>query len=121
MEKDIVRGYVRYLKLQRNLSGNTLDAYQRDLRKLLDYLEAEGKDPREVTLEDLEHFSQEQLKEKKHNWELIPEDRTVLCADYRMSGVGSASCGPDLDDFYRLSEKEFAFGLWFSARKLNNL
>ena len=67
------------------------------------------------------HFSQEQLKEKKHNWELIPEDRTVLCADYRMSGVGSASCGPDLDDFYRLSEKEFTFGLWFSARKLNNL
>ena len=57
MEKDIVRGYVRYLKLQRNMSGNTLDAYQRDLRKLLDYLEREGKDIREVTLEDLEHFS----------------------------------------------------------------
>ena len=57
MEKDIVRGSVRYLKLQRNMSGNTLDAYQRDLRKLLDYLEREGKDIREVTLEDLEHFS----------------------------------------------------------------
>lgn len=57
MEKDIVKGYVRYLKLQRNMSGNTLDAYQRDLRKLLDYLEREQKDVREVTLEDLEHFS----------------------------------------------------------------
>ena len=56
-EKDIVRGYVRYLKLQRNLSGNTLDAYQRDLRKLLDYLEREEKDVRNVTLSDLEHFS----------------------------------------------------------------
>ena len=56
-EKDIVRGYVRYLKLQRNLSGNTLDAYQRDLRKLLDYLEREEKDVRDVTLSDLEHFS----------------------------------------------------------------
>ena len=67
------------------------------------------------------HYSQEQLKEKKHSWELIPEDRTVLCADYRMSGIGSASCGPDLDEFYRLSEKEFTFGLWFTARKLNNL
>ena len=53
----MVRRYVRYLKLQRNMSGNTLDAYQRDLRKLLDYLEAEGKDPREVRLEDLEAFS----------------------------------------------------------------
>lgn len=57
MEKDIVKGYVRYLKLQRNMSGNTLDAYQRDLRKLLDYLEREQKGVREVTLEDLEHFS----------------------------------------------------------------
>ncbi len=56
-EKDIVRGYVRYLKLQRYMSGNTLDAYQRDLRKLLDYLEREEKDVREVTLSDLEQFS----------------------------------------------------------------
>ena len=53
----MVRRYVRYLKLQRNMSGNTLDAYQRDLQKLLDYLRHEEKDVREVTLEDLEHFS----------------------------------------------------------------
>jgi integrase/recombinase XerD len=57
MEKDIVKGYVRYLKLQRGMSGNTLDAYQHDLRKLLDYLKGEDRDVREVTLEDLEHFS----------------------------------------------------------------
>jgi integrase/recombinase XerD len=56
-QKDIVKAYVRYLKLQRNMSGNTLDAYQRDLRKLLDYLEREEKDVREVTLSDLEQFS----------------------------------------------------------------
>ena len=53
----MTKSYVRYLKLQRNMSGNTLDAYQRDLRKLLDYLEREQKDIREVTLQDLEHFS----------------------------------------------------------------
>ena len=57
MEKDIVKSYVRYLKLQRNMSPNTLDAYQHDLRKLLDYLEHEEKDARDVTLEDLEAFS----------------------------------------------------------------
>ena len=57
LTQDIVKQYVRYLKLQRNMSGNTLDAYQHDLRKLLDYLEHEGKDVREVQLEDLEHFS----------------------------------------------------------------
>ena len=56
-DKEMVRRYVRYLKLQRNMSGNTLDAYQHDLQKLLDYLKGEGKDPREVQLEDLEHFS----------------------------------------------------------------
>ena len=56
-QKGIVKAYVRYLKLQRNMSGNTLDAYQRDLRKLLDYLEREQKDIREITLQDLEHFS----------------------------------------------------------------
>lgn len=56
-QKGIVKAYVRYLKLQRNMSGNTLDAYQRDLRKLLDYLEREKKDIRDVTLHDLEHFS----------------------------------------------------------------
>lgn len=56
-QKDIVRAYVRYLKLQRNMSGNTLDAYQRDLRKLLDYLEREQLSIADVTLADLEHFS----------------------------------------------------------------
>jgi integrase/recombinase XerD len=57
MEKNYVRDYVRYLKLQRNMSANTLDAYQRDLQKLLCYLESAGKDVTEVTLEDLQHFA----------------------------------------------------------------
>ena len=57
MEKDIVKSYVRYLKLQRGMSGNTLDAYQRDLQKLLDYLRREQKEVLSVTLEDLQHFA----------------------------------------------------------------
>ena len=57
MDKDIVKNYVRYLKLQRNMSGNTLDAYQRDLRKLLDYLEGAEKSVLDVELEDLQHFA----------------------------------------------------------------
>ncbi len=56
-EKDVIRAYVRYLKLQRNMSGNTLDAYQRDLQKLLDYLRHEELSLSDVKLEDLEHFS----------------------------------------------------------------
>lgn len=66
------------------------------------------------------HYSQEQLRDKKHCWELEREQQTVLCCDYRMSGIGSASCGPDLNDFYRLSEKEFGFQFWLTFKKMND-
>ena len=56
-QKDIVRAYQRYLKLQRGYSANTLDAYIRDLEKLLVYLESEKKHVLEVELQDLQHFA----------------------------------------------------------------
>ena len=40
-QKDIVKRYVRYLKLERNMSANTLEAYQRDIEKLLAFLNLE--------------------------------------------------------------------------------
>ena len=55
--KDALRQYQRYLKLQKGFTANTLDAYLRDVQKLLVYLKGEQKDPLEVTIEDLEHFS----------------------------------------------------------------
>ena len=54
---NVVRNYQRYLKRQRGFSPNTLEAYQRDLQKLLVYLEQEGKDIYEVELDDLQHFA----------------------------------------------------------------
>ena len=56
-QTNIVRAYQRYLKLQRGYSENTLDAYQRDLEKLLTYLDVEGKHVLDVKLEDLQHFA----------------------------------------------------------------
>lgn len=56
-QKDIVRAYQRYLKLQRGYSANTIDAYIRDLEKLLNYMEKEGKHVLDVQLEDLQHFA----------------------------------------------------------------
>ena len=53
---NVVASYRRYLKLQRNLSPNTLDAYLRDLQKLLVYLQGAGIDVSSVTLDDLRHF-----------------------------------------------------------------
>ena len=55
---NIVKDYVRYLKLERNYSGNTLEAYQHDLRYLLDFLKSKGDmSVVDVKLEDLEEFS----------------------------------------------------------------
>ncbi len=54
---NIVRAYQRYLKLQRGYSPHTLDAYIRDLEKLLSYLKKEEKDVLDVKLEDLQHFA----------------------------------------------------------------
>ena len=54
---DIVGRYRRYLKLEKGYSANTLDAYLRDVDKLLCYLALEQVDVLDVKLEDLEHFA----------------------------------------------------------------
>ncbi|MBW4724359.1 site-specific tyrosine recombinase/integron integrase [Prevotella melaninogenica] len=55
--KDIVSRYRRYLKLEKGYSANTLDAYMRDVDKLLRYLAVDQVDVLDVKLEDLEHFA----------------------------------------------------------------
>jgi len=55
--KDIVSRYRRYLKLEKGYSANTLDAYMRDVDKLLRYLAVEQVKVLDVKLEDLEHFA----------------------------------------------------------------
>lgn len=56
-DENITKGYARYLKLERNMSPNTLEAYMNDVRKLLDYVEENDLQLLTLQLEDLEHFS----------------------------------------------------------------
>lgn len=55
--KSIIASYQRYLKLERDSSPNTVDAYLGDVEKLLSFLEANQVSPLEATLEDLEQFA----------------------------------------------------------------
>lgn len=48
---------MQYLRLERSYTGNTLDAYVRDLQKLLNYYADTGIDFRHVTLEQLDRFA----------------------------------------------------------------
>ena len=48
---------MQYLRLERSYTGNTMDAYVRDLQKLLNYYADTGIDFRHVTLEQLDRFS----------------------------------------------------------------
>ena len=54
------------------------------------------------------------LNDAKHSWQLEKSKATFICVDYFMSGVGSNSCGPELDERYRLKEKSFDFDLVLS-------
>lgn len=47
-------------------------------------------------------YTQEELAEKRHNFELKKCGSNVICVDYKMAGVGSNSCGPALAEKYRL-------------------
>ena len=46
----------------------------------------------------------------EHTDELVKDGLIHLRVDYKVSGIGSNSCGPYLDEKYRLKEKEFDFG-----------
>lgn len=62
-------------------------------------------------------YSQEELTEKKHNFELQPSGMTILCVDYAQSGVGSNSCGPELLKQYRLDSESFEWKMQIGIKK----
>lgn len=63
IDQNILRRYKQYLRLEHAYSANTLDAYCKDLEKLLRYYADEGIDYRNVTLEQLDQFAGSLLEE----------------------------------------------------------
>ena len=55
-KQPIIEQYKQHLLFEKALSTNTLDAYIRDVEKLISYLNTEGIDPLDTKLEHLESF-----------------------------------------------------------------
>jgi beta-galactosidase len=98
--------HVDYLKPQEN--GSHFGCREMELRKEEDRLLKIIGAP-EFSMH-VSPFTQEELTLKAHNFELEESDYLEVCIDYKNSGVGSNSCGPELDKAYALVESEFDFG-----------
>lgn len=57
------------------------------------------------------HYTQEELTAKKHNFELVESQNTILSLDYTQSGIGSNSCGPELMQKYRFNAQRFHWNM----------
>ena len=56
------------------------------------------------------HFSVGDLTAARHTCELEPRAETFLSLDHAQRGLGTASCGPDTAERFRLLEPRYAFG-----------
>ena len=67
-----------------------------------------------------QHYSKQTLTKVRNDADLVPDEKTFLSIDYKMSGCGSASVGPELDEKYRFSEKEFSFDIVITPVFIHN-
>lgn len=58
---------------------------------------------------NVSQYTSKQLGEANHSFELERSNHTNVRIDYKVSGIGSNSCGPELLEQYRLKEKEFDY------------
>ena len=66
---------------------------------------------------NVSHYTQEELTQKLHNFELEKSGYTVFCLDYAHTGIGTNSCGPELPEKYALKgDISFTFLLNFQAK-----
>lgn len=58
---------------------------------------------------NVSYYTQEELTEKTHHFQLKKSGSTVVCLDYAQNGIGSNSCGPHLREAYQFNEETFRF------------
>lgn len=73
-----VRRYMRYLKLERNYSANTIEAYRNDIAHLERYMRQEGLTPESVTCAHLNHFAA-----TLHEYGIGPSSQTRILSGVR--------------------------------------
>ncbi len=66
---------------------------------------------------NLSRYSTAALTAAEHTDELVADGNTHLRLDYKNSGIGSASCGPALEEQYRLQEKHIEFSFTLALQK----
>jgi len=93
--------YVNYIMPQEH--GNHIKTKVLDMKNGLSFV---AKDSMEI---NVSHYSFQTLMQSNHQDELEKSDCTNIRIDYKNSGVGSNSCGPELLEKYRLKEKEIHF------------
>jgi len=100
-ESDVEREYVNYIVPQEH--GNHTKT------KVLEFGEGlcfEAENGMEI---NVSQYTAEALMKATHQDELEVSDFINVRIDYKNSGIGSASCGPELLEKYRLSEKDIQF------------
>lgn len=78
MDLPQIRRYIRYLRLERNLSPNTIEAYRNDLAHLERFMERESLRPEDVRLEHLQSFAA-----GLHEWGITPRSQARVLSGVR--------------------------------------
>ena len=92
--------YVPYVRPQEH--GNHTDS------KILDVHGSLAFEAEDMEISVL-HHSTDVLHRATHTDELVKSDGTHVRVDYKVSGISSNSCGPELSEKYRLCEEDIHF------------
>lgn len=106
-ESDAASEYVNYVRPQEH--GNHWNNRMLSIGGLV--FEGEGFEF------NVSEYSTDAVFNAKHTDELVKDGKVHLRLDYKVSGLGSNSCGPQLEERFRLDEKEIHFAFSVKPQK----